>query len=55
MDSEKESAEPNLSKIRILELENYVILMCEKCGEIWSLDGSNSWACPNGCNKSLKT
>lgn len=51
----KKSVEPSLSKIRVLELENCVILMCEVCGETWSPDGSNSWVCPNGCNRFLKT
>jgi tRNA(Ile2) C34 agmatinyltransferase TiaS len=50
MTSEQRSAELSISKIRVLELENCVILMCEKCGETWSPDGLNSWACPNGCN-----
>jgi hypothetical protein len=51
MTSEKQSAEPGLSKIRVLKLENCVILMCEVCGETWSPNGSNSLVCPNGCNK----
>ncbi len=51
MTSKKQPAEPSLSKIRVLELENCVILMCEKCGETWNPDKSNSWVCPNGCNK----
>ncbi len=50
MTSEQRSAELGISKIRILELENCVILMCEKCGETWSPGRLNSWACPNGCN-----
>ncbi|VVB85089.1 Uncharacterised protein [uncultured archaeon] len=54
MTSEKQSAEPGISKIRVLELENCIILMCEKCGETWNTDGLNSWACPNGCNGFLK-
>ncbi len=49
--SKKQSAEPGLLKIRVLELENCAILMCEVCGETWSLNGSNSWVCPNGCNR----
>jgi tRNA(Ile2) C34 agmatinyltransferase TiaS len=55
MTSEEQPAELGVSKIRVLELENCVILMCEKCGETWSPGGSNSWVCPNGCNKFLKT
>ncbi|SNQ58910.1 hypothetical protein MNV_10038 [Candidatus Methanoperedens nitroreducens] len=39
----------------MLELENCAILMCEVCGETWSLKGSNSWVYPGGCNKVLKT
>ncbi len=50
MTSEKQPVEPGLLKIRVLELENCVILMCEVCGETWSPDESNSWVCPNGCN-----
>ncbi len=55
MTSEEQLAEPGLSKIRVLELEKCVILMCEKCGETWNPGGSNSWVCPNGCNRFLKT
>ncbi len=51
MISKEQSAEPSLSKIRVLELENCVILMCEKCGETWNPDKLNSWVCPNGCNR----
>ncbi len=51
MTSEKQSVEPGLLKIRVLELENCVILMCEKCGETWNPDKLNSWVCPNGCNR----
>ncbi len=54
MTSEQRSVELSISKIRVLELENCVILMCEKCGETWSPDGLDSWACPNGCNGFLK-
>lgn len=54
MDSEDKLAELVLSKIRVLKLENRVILMCEKCGKIWDLNGSNSLVCPNGCNKPSK-
>ncbi len=50
MDTENQLAELSVSKIRILKLENYVFLMCEKCGKTWSQDVLNSWACPNGCN-----
>ncbi len=50
MDTENQLAELGVSKIRTLELESCVILMCEKCGEIWNPDGLNLWACPNGCN-----
>jgi rubrerythrin len=50
MNSEIQSVEPGLSKIRVLELESCVILMCEVCGETWSPNGSNPWVCPNGCN-----
>ncbi len=54
MISEKQSAELSISKIRILELDNCVFLMCEKCGETWSPGGLNSWVCPNGCDGFLK-
>ncbi len=48
MNSEKQSAELG---IRALELENHVILMCERCGEIWETNGNeSSWVCPKGCN-----
>ncbi len=52
---EQQSGELSISKIRVLELENCVILMCEKCGETWSSNGLSSRACPNGCNGLLKT
>ncbi|MCX9011555.1 MAG: hypothetical protein OIN66_10600 [Candidatus Methanoperedens sp.] len=45
MDSENQLAKLG---VRVLELQNHVILMCEKCGEIWNQDGSNSWVCPKG-------
>lgn len=54
MTSEKQPVEPGLLEIRVLELENCVILMCEKCGETWSPNRLNSWACPNGCDGFLK-
>ncbi len=48
MNSEKQLAELG---IRILILENYVILMCEKRGEVWEpKEIENSWVCPKGCN-----
>ncbi len=50
MNSEQQLAELG---VRMLKLENHVILMCEKCGEVWSPDTLNSWACPNGCNRFL--
>lgn len=50
---ENQLAELNVSKIRVLELESCIILMCEKCGETWNPDALNSWACPNGCNRFL--
>ncbi len=50
---EKRLEEQNVSKIRVLELENCVIMMCEKCGEIWNPHALNSCACPNGCNRVL--
>ncbi len=55
MISEEQSAELGMSKIRVLELENCVILLCDVCGETWSPNESNSWVCPNGCNRFLKT
>jgi hypothetical protein len=51
MDSENQLAELGALNLRVLRLDNCVILMCEKCGETWSQDRVNSWACPNGCNK----
>ncbi len=49
MKSEKQLVELG---IRMLKLENHVILMCERCGEIWETNGSgNSWVCPKGCNQ----
>ncbi len=50
---ENQLAELGVLNLRVLRLENCVILMCEKCGETWSPDALNSWACPNGCNRVL--
>ncbi len=37
--------------VRMLKLETHVILMCERCGEVWEPKGiENSWVCPKGCN-----
>jgi rubrerythrin len=48
MNSEKQLAELG---IRILKSETHVILMCERCGEVWEPKGNeNSWVCPKGCN-----
>ncbi len=53
MDPEKQSAELSGLNLRVLRLENCVILMCEVCGQTWSSNGLNSGACPNGCNRFL--
>jgi hypothetical protein len=50
MSPKNQLAELGVLNLRVLALENCVILMCEKCGETWSPDALNSWACPNGCN-----
>ncbi len=50
---ENQLAELRVSKIRVLELESCVILMCEKCGKTWTPDALTSWTCPNGCNRFL--
>ena len=47
MNSDKQLAKLG---IRVLKLENHVILMCERCGEIWE-SNENSWICPKGCNR----
>ncbi len=48
MNSEQQLAELG---VRILKLENHVILMCERCGEVWEpREIENSWVCPKGCN-----
>jgi hypothetical protein len=53
MDTENQLAKLGALNLRVLRLDNCVILMCEECGEIWSPDGLDSGACPNGCNKLL--
>ncbi len=48
MNSEQQLAELG---VRMLKLENHVLLMCENCGEVWEPKGiENSWVCPKGCN-----
>ncbi len=42
MDSENQLAELGVLNLRALKLETCVILMCDVCGEIWSLDGLDS-------------
>ncbi len=48
---ENQLTELSVLNLRVLRLENCVILMCEKCGETWNPDVLNSWACPKGCNR----
>ncbi len=55
MDAENQLMELGALSLRVLRLDNCVILMCEKCGETWNPDGLNSGVCPNGCNRFLKT
>ncbi|SNQ60875.1 hypothetical protein MNV_2060017 [Candidatus Methanoperedens nitroreducens] len=50
---ENQLAELRASKIRVLELESCVILMCEKCGKTWNPNALHSWTCPIGCNSIL--
>ncbi len=48
MNSEQQLAELG---VRMLKLENHVLLMCENCGEVWEPKGiENSLVCPKGCN-----
>ncbi len=49
MNSEEQLAELG---VRMLKLETHVILMCERCGEVWEPnENGDLWVCPKGCNQ----